>query len=360
MLLMKYGHFLIMSLLVFSPSVFGNDVKHVHSSCQCSNLPKRFQSSSMQQQPGQPMVKIPGGIFMMGGDNNQAKKDELPKHKVQIKSFWLDKTEVTNKQFSEFIKATGYKTTAERKPDWNKLKKNLPPNTPKPGKDVLVPSSLVFTPPNHKASLINHHKWWEWKKGADWRHPNGPNSNITGKENHPVVHVSWLDAAAYCNWRGVRLPTEAEWEWSARGGLKNKLYPWGNEAIDQGTIKANTWQGSFPHKNTLRDKHYYTAAVKSFKPNGYGLYDMSGNVWEWVSDLYHARYYYELTKKNAVNNPTGPRVSYDPRDPNIKKNVTRGGSYLCNEKYCTGYRVSARMKSSPDTSMQHTGFRCAK
>jgi sulfatase modifying factor 1 len=322
--------------------------------CACQAMPKRFASVQVRNSSSE-MLHIPSGMFMMGGDNHQAKPDELPKHKVIISGFWMDKTQVTNAQFQEFIQATHYVTTAEKKPDWDELKKQLPPNTPKPDEALLVASSLVFTPTNHAVLLDNPTQWWTWTAGADWRHPRGPQSNIEGKD-HPVVHVSWDDANAYCKWRGKRLPTEAEWEWAARGGLINKIYPWGDEPIDRGPVKANTWQGEFPYKNTLGDKYFYTSPVASYAANGYGLYDMAGNVWEWTNDWYDFHYYSKV--KNGISNPKGPEKSEDPDEPFMPKKVLRGGSFLCNEAYCSGYRVAARMKASPDTSMQHMGFRC--
>jgi formylglycine-generating enzyme len=330
--------------------------------CGCNKIPSRFGSNPQNiiKYPG--MVHIPAGSYMMGGDTAQAKPDELPKHAVKIASFWLDENQVTNQQFKAFVAATHYVTTAEKKPDWEELRKQLPENTPKPDDSLLVPASVVFTPPSQPVPLNDYSQWWSWVPGANWQHPRGPKSTIERLDSHPVVHISWNDAKAYCSWKGKRLPTEAEWEWAARGGLKNKPYPWGDEAIDSGAVKANTWQGHFPNQNTLRDKYYYTSPVKSFPPNGYGLYDMAGNVWEWVSDWYHHDYYQLVTKeehKHPSVNPQGPRSSYDPDEPFAQKKVLRGGSFLCSEQYCTGYRVSARMKSTPDTSMEHTGFRCA-
>ncbi len=306
------------------------------------------------------MVWIEGGRFKMGSDNNQSRKDEFPKHDVSVDGFWMDEHEVTNAQFAAFVKATHFITTAEQKPDWEELKKQLPPGTPKPSDALLVPSSLVFTATSHPVELNDASQWWQWTAGADWKHPEGPASNIKGKDNWPVVHVSWDDAVAYTKWAGKRLPTEAEWEWAARGGKENAVYPWGNEHVEAGKPKANTWQGEFPHINTKRDGFTGASPIKSFPPNGYELYDMAGNVWEWCSDWYHADYYKTINKLEGVTNPKGPVKSFDPDEPLVVKRVQRGGSFLCHDSYCSSYRVSARMKSSPDTGLSHTGFRCVK
>lgn len=332
-------------------------------SCE-SSLPARFSGAKIYDTIKQSkavsyegMVKISGNEFLMGASDKEGRLDEYPQHKVKLRSFWMDATEVTNAQFEKFVKATGYITTAEIKPNWDEIKKQLPPGTPKPDESLLVAASLVFTPTAKAVNLNDASQWWTWTKDANWKHPEGPESSIKGKENYPVVHISWDDANAYAKWAGKRLPTEAEWEFAARGGLIDKKYFWGNEEPEKGKSKANIWQGKFPYQNTTADKFTRSAPVKSFLPNGYGLYDMAGNVWEWCSDWYTPEYYKEQGS-NIVDNPKGPSKSYDPMEPTIPKKVVRGGSFLCNASYCKGYRVTARMKSSPDTGLEHTGFRC--
>lgn len=337
------------------------------SSHSCMSVPSRFGSKDSLADPilvsdstsCRGMVLIPGGTFDMGGDNNQASADEYPKHTVTVNAFYMDITEVTNAQFKKFIDATGYKTTAERKPDWEELKKTVPPGTPKPPDSVMQAASLVFKQASAEVDLNNYSRWWTWVKGADWKHPQGPDSNIIGKENYPVVHISWDDAMAYCKWADKRLPSEAEWEFAARGGFTNNIYPWGNEHINTGKPKANSWEGKFPYLNEKKDGFITAAPVKTYLPNGYGLYDMAGNVWEWCSDWYNHDYYKELAGKTTPN-PTGAAQSYDPDEPYAPKRSLRGGSFLCNDSYCSGYRVARRMKSSPDTGLEHTGFRCVK
>ncbi len=305
------------------------------------------------------MVFIPGGLFDMGADNEQADNDEYPKHKVQVGAFYMDETEVTNAAFAAFVKATGYVTTAEKKPSWNEMKKVLPEGTPKPADDKLAPASLTFKQATAEVDLNDYNQWWRWTIGASWKNPQGPGSTIAGKEQHPVVHISWDDALAYCQWAGKRLPTEAEWEFAARGGFSNNIYPWGNEHVATGKQKLNYWEGKFPYLNNKTDGFIASAPVKTFAANPYGLYDIAGNVWEWCNDLYHSDYY--NTVANVVsNNPQGPTTSYDPQEPNAEKRSLRGGSFLCNDSYCSGYRVARRMKSSHDTSLEHTGFRCVK
>jgi formylglycine-generating enzyme required for sulfatase activity len=304
------------------------------------------------------MVWIPAGTFSMGGDNDQARQDEFPKHAVKLNGFFMDVTEVSNAQFAKFVAATGYVTTAEKDINWEELKNQLPLDTPKPEPEILKAASLVFVPTESIVSLQDYSQWWSWSHGANWNHPKGKDSDIVGKENLPVVHISWDDANAYCKWAGKRLPTEAEWEYAARGGLTKNVYAWGNEKVDEGKMHCNYFQGNFPYKNEGSDGYMGSAPVKSFAPNGYGLYDMGGNVWEWCSDNYNNTYYDAFKKIKVAINPKGPLKSYDPDEPLVAKRVMRGGSFLCNESYCSGYRVSARMKSSSDSSMEHLGFRC--
>ena len=305
------------------------------------------------------MVWIPPGTFTMGSNAPLARPDEAPMHKVKLEGFWMDKTEVTNAQFAAFVEATGYVTTAEKAPNWDELKKSLPEGTPKPHDSLLRAASLVFKPTEGPVNLNNYGNWWHWTNKANWRQPQGEGSSTKGKENHPVVHVSWDDAMAYAAWSGKRLPTEAEWEWAAKGGNDQNEYPWGSEQVQEGAAKANSWEGDFPYRNTLRDQFFYTAPVASFEPNAYGLYDMAGNVWEWCSDWYAYDYYKTLAGQEVVN-PLGPQKSFDPYQPYTPQRVMRGGSFLCNDTYCSGYRVASRMKSSPDTGLHHTGFRLVK
>lgn len=332
----------------------------------CQKTPSRFPSND-QRKTSNPkqfltcshegMVWINAGTFQMGSSNNEGRPDEYPQHKVQVEGFWMDKTEVTNAEFRKFVDATGYVTTAEKAPDWEILKKQLPAGTPKPPDNDLVAASLVFQITTNPVSLNNPSNWWRWTKGADWKHPEGPESSIESKDNYPVVHISWYDAMAYCRWAGKRLPTEAEWEYAARGGLINEPFSWGSEEVDKGKPKANTWQGDFPTQNTGWDGYTGLAPVMSYPANAFGLYDMAGNVWEWCNDWYRSDYYKQFSSTTSIN-PKGPSSGFDPDEPSNPKKVVRGGSFLCNKSYCSSYRVSARMKTSPDTGLEHTGFRC--
>ncbi len=318
-------------------------------------------SAAPEKEPGETpagMVWIPGGDFLMGTDDLQANPVERPAHRVRVGGFWIDRTELTNAQFRRFVEATQYVTTAERPVDWEQLKTHVPPGTPKPPDEKLVPGSLVFSPPDHPVPLDDINNWWKWVSGASWRHPDGAGSSIDGKDDYPVVHVSWDDAIAYARWAGKRLPTEAEWEFASRGGLDGKKYAWGDEFQPGGKYQANTWQGHFPETNTDEDGFPRLSPVKSFPPNGYGLHDMIGNVWEWCSDWYRPDTYRLDAARSPVIDPTGPEKSYDPEEPFQPKRVTRGGSFLCSANFCTNYRPSARRGTATDSGMSHLGFRC--
>jgi formylglycine-generating enzyme len=310
------------------------------------------------------MAWVPGGEFTMGTDSDLGWADEKPAHRVRVDGFWMDETDVTNAQFRTFVEATGHVTTAEKPVDAEEILRQSPPGTPPPTKEMLVPGALVFVPtsgPVPTAGREAHRQWWKWTPGANWRHPQGPDSTIDGMDDHPVVHVSWHDAVAYAKWAGKRLPTEAEWEFAARGGLDGKPYTWGDEKPGaNGKWQCNTWQGEFPWKNTAEDGHERTSPVKSYPPNGYGLYDMSGNVWQWCSDWYQVDLYRQRSGGAVIVNPTGPEKSFDPRQPYSPLRVQKGGSFLCNDSYCTRYRPSARHGCTPDTGMSHIGFRCVK
>jgi formylglycine-generating enzyme required for sulfatase activity len=298
------------------------------------------------------MVWIPGGTFLRGSDNAKM-PDARPRHRVTVDGFYMDRMPVSNAEFARFVDATGYVTIAEKTP----LAKDFPGALP----EKLVAGSVVFSPPGGPVPLNDHLQWWTYKKGACWRHPEGPESNLEGRENQPVLHVAWDDAVAYCNWAGKRLPTEAEFEYAARGGLENKVYAWGDEFKPAGRWMANIWQGHFPYENTNEDGFKAVAPVGSFPANAYGLYDMAGNVWQWCSDNYRHDYYPTLAaRKQPVVNPQGPEDSVDPSEPGVSKRVMRGGSYLCTDEYCTAYEVGARGKGAPDSGTNHVGFRCVK
>jgi formylglycine-generating enzyme required for sulfatase activity len=298
------------------------------------------------------MVWIPGGTFWRGAREDLF-PDARPVHQVQLDGFWMDETPVTNEQFAKFVEATGYKTVAERQPD--------PKDFPGAPPELLVPGSIVFTPPEHEVPLEEHLQWWKYVPGANWRHPEGPQSSIKGREKHPVVHVSWEDAMAYATWAGKRLPTEAEFEYAARGGLDRKPYAWGDELTPGGQWQANVWQGKFPVQNTEQDGYTRTSPVGHFAPNGYGLYDMAGNVWQWCSDWYRPDYYQQLAGRgDIVKNPTGPVSSHDPLEPGMPKRVQRGGSFLCSSEYCVRYRAAGRGKGEVTSASSNVGFRCVK
>jgi len=299
------------------------------------------------------MSFIRGGTFLMGSDRHYP--EEAPAHRVSVDDFWIEQAPVTNGQFRTFVDATDYVTLAERNPD--------PCDYPDALPHMLKPGSLVFTPPKHAIDLHDWSRWWMFRFGANWRHPYGPRSSITGLDDHPVVHVAFQDAEAYARWAGKELPTEAEWEFAARGGLEGADYAWGDAFMPEGRPMANTWQGEFPHQNTVEDGYLRTSPVGAYPPNGYGLYDMIGNVWEWTVDFYAARHAADAQKACCI--PRNPRnlqaeASFDPRQPEIRipRRVVKGGSHLCAPNYCRRYRPAARHAQPEDTSMSHVGFRC--
>ncbi len=316
------------------------------------------------------MAWIPGGEFLMGSDHQKAQANEQPTHKVKVSGFWMDTTHVTNDQFAQFVKETNYKTTAEKIPDWETIRVQLPPGTPKPPASVFVPGAMVFVGTKAKVNLNDYSQWWAYVPGASWKHPTGPQSNIDGKGNHPVVQISYEDALAYAKWAGKRLPTEAEWEYAARGGLNQATYVWGDQLEQEGKLPANIWdvkKQAFPVVSPKAGGATGTSAAGTFPQNGYGLFDMTGNAWQWVADWYRADYFVLQAKEygnNVIDNPKGPTGSYDPDDygvpPNAPKRVIRGGSFLCNEDYCQSYRPSARRGADPFSPMSHLGFRLAK
>lgn len=313
-----------------------------------------------ESSPPTGMTLIPGGTFAMGSALPGSRSDEQPVVQVTLDPFWIDECDVTNAQFRKFVDATGYKTIAERPIDWEEIKKTVPPGTPKPSDEQLQPGAVTFSPPLGAIDPRAGETWWAWTRGASWQHPEGPASDLKGREDHPVVMIAWDDAVAYAKWAGKRLPTEAEWEYAARGGLEGKRFAWGDEFQPDGKFMANTWTGSFPDKNTAEDGFAGTSPVKSFPANGYGLYDMGGNVWNWTGDWYRPDTLARAKLAGTCVNPTGPDSSYSPSHPEQQERVIKGGSFLCNASYSEGYRPSARRGSSTDTGMSHIGFRCAK
>ena len=313
---------------------------------------KRERVKPPRPAPCENMSWIPGGTFLMGSNDHYP--EEAPAHHVTVEGFWMDKTPVTNEQFSRFVEATGYLTVAERPLN--------PEDYPGAKPETLVPGSIVFKKPPHRVDLRNHFNWWTYAPGASWRRPLGPGSSLKkGMARHPVVHIAFEDAEAYARWSGKELPTEADWEFAARGGLDGAVYTWGNEFAPNGKMMANTWQGEFPVVNLLTDGYERTSPVGSFPPNGYGLYDMAGNVWEWTTDWYqeHGRV---ANSCCASFNPKGgePEASIDLRTPEIRipRKVLKGGSYLCAPNYCLRYRPAARIAQQIDSGTCHQGFRC--
>lgn len=323
-------------------------------------------SAPPPQRAPEGMVWIPGGEFSMGcvdprglpEGGNDPMADARPIHRVHVDGFWMDVHEVTNDQFAAFVTATGYTTVAERTPRAEDFPGAPPEN--------LVMGSIVFTPPSTPVPLHlrdggGHLQWWAYVPGANWRHPMGPDTAIEGHGDDPVVHVAYEDAQAYASWAGKRLPSEAEWEFAARGGRDGMVYPWGDEFRPAGRWMANTWQGRFPVENTAADGHAGIAPVGRYPANGYGLHDVSGNVWEWCSDWYRPDTYRRDAAGGAVaRNPRGPASSHDPQEPGLPKRVQRGGSFLCTDQYCSRYIVGTRGKGEVSSGTNHTGFRCVK
>lgn len=307
------------------------------------------------------MVWIPGGEFSMGCADpttdlcggTETMFDARPIHRTYVDGFWMDDHEVTNAEYAAFVEATGYVTIAEQTPKAEDFPGAPPEN--------LVAGAVVFTPTPEPVPLDNHFQWWRYEHGANWRHPDGPQSSIEGRDNYPVIHIAYEDAVAYAQWAGKRLPTEAEWEFAARGGKTGNMYSWGMEFKPDGKHRANTFQGVFPVTDAAEDGFAGIAPIKQFPPNPYGLYDVTGNVWEWCSDWYRYDYFETLAKSGKVaRNPQGPEIPFDPAEPSERKRIHRGGSFLCVDQYCSRYIVGSRGKGEHSTGTNHVGFRCVK
>jgi sulfatase modifying factor 1 len=330
-----------------------HSAKHSASAHQDSNsaAPVRTNSTPPAGPAPEGMVWIPGGTFWMGCDDCDM-PDTQPVHLVSVDGFWMDRTPVTNSQFTQFVNATSYITVAERKPD--------PKDYPGVDTDKLVPGSAVFNSPPQDVPLDDITQWWSYVPGASWKHPEGPATTIQGREDHPVVQISWEDAVAFAKWAGKRLPTEAEFEFASRGGLDRNHYAWGDDLKPGGKWAANIWQGRFPSSNLVEDGYLRTSPVTAFPANGFGLYDVGGNVWQWCSDWYRPDYFATLAENKVSHNPQGPADSYDPDEPGARKRVQKGGSFLCSDRYCSRYLVGSRGRGSIDSGGSNTGFRCVK
>ncbi len=326
--------------------------------CGCADK-KSNSSQDYRKSAPKDMVWIEGKTFVQGAKESDilAMHREKPAHEVTVDGFFMDITEVTNKQFKMFVDATDYITIAERPLDWEEMKKELPEGTPKPYDSILQPGSLIFNKNvNAVVNMRNYGQWWTWKIGTNWKHPQGPESSIKGQDNYPVVHIAYKDALAYCKWANRRLPTEAEWESAAQGANRDAVFTWGNDSqqLDQ---KANTWQGVFPMVNEPIDGFKYISPVKSFEPNSVGLFDMAGNVWELTSDFFNVNYYKDLDLNANIVNPKGASKPFNPDNPYLRERIIKGGSFLCNASYCASFRISAKMGISSDSSSDHVGFR---
>lgn len=361
-----YNKILIGSCLVLLASCGSNSENKDHDKQESSRVARDQEIELITEYPleieaPEGMVWIPGRKFLQGAKqaDELALEQEKPAHPVAVDGFFMKITEVTNQEFQEFVQQTGYVTLAERPVDWEELKQQLPLGTPKPHDSLLQPGSLLFKKPN---TVITSHndflQWWEWKIGVNWQQPEGPGSSIEGKENYPVVHIAYEDALAYCQWSGTRLPTEAEWELAASGGADH-TFTWGDD-ISLLAEHANTWNGTFPIENTELDGFEGIAPVKTYPPNALGLYDMAGNVWELTSDWLNVQYYQQAKAEGLQVNPTGARTAFNPHGPGQPEKVIKGGSYLCNASYCASFRVSARMGTTTDSSLEHVGFRTVK
>lgn len=300
------------------------------------------------------MIALDGGRFRMGSDHHYP--EEAPAHEVEVDPFMIDLTPVTNAQFAQFVQETGHVTLAETPPD--------PADYPGMLPEMAKAGSLVFQQISGAVNLNNPHQWWGFSFGADWKHPRGPGSDIDDLQDHPVVHIAYADAEAYAKWAGKRLPTEAEWEFAARGGLDHAAYAWGAEFEPDGVPLANYWQGNFPSQNNLTDGFLFTSPVGAFPANGFGLLDMIGNVWEWTSDWFQSVHRQDQKACCIPRNPRGGKEdsSFDPCTPdiNIGRRVLKGGSHLCAPNYCQRYRPAARYAQPVDTSTSHVGFRCVR
>jgi sulfatase modifying factor 1 len=338
-----------MLTLVSALLFFAGCERRDHARTDQPDMPDSPAPAPGEAPPG--MVWIPGGQFHMGSVRAGADINEGPVHTVYVDGFFMDTYTVTNARFREFVDATGYVTVAERAIDVQRLLSQAPPGTPPPPAELLAPGSMVFAPTERPVDLRDVSQWWRWVPGSSWRHPSGPSSTITGMDNFPVVHVAWEDAVAYATWAGKRLPTEAEWEFAARGGLPNMEYSWGLEGFDPEQPQANIYEGTFPLRPAA------PKPVGSYAANPYGLFDMAGNVWQWTSDWYRPDTYQRDHERGVVANPTGPAAGMSPREGHEPMRVTRGGSFLCSDTYCRGYRVSARSPGSPDTGTSHIGIR---